>query len=487
MKVPLDIFSGFYQSESTPFNSQRCINLIPIIPEAQSLNNKALFGFPGISAFATITGKNRGTILANKKSYFVNGTALHRVNSDGTGTSLGTVGGVKRVSMATNTTVDGNTKIVIVVPGGSSYVYDESVGSVVSITDPDFITADSVVFKDGYFVFSASNGLNLFQSSLNDPLTFDALETGTAEIDPDLIVALTVNHNELFVMGEETAELFQNVGGNGFVFQRIPGANIQKGLHARAGMVNFDNSFAFVGGGKNEMSAIWKVSGSSSAVKISTTAIDTAIQKFTKEEIAESFAISWSMNGNYFLSFTFESLRIPSKTFVYNATTSAFSGGSSWFELQSGVSDNRWRVQSMVQAYGKLLVGDRETGKIGYLDNSVYTEYGDVILRYVVSSPFRALDNSQFWDSLELRMESGVGLATGQGSEPVIRMSYSNNGGRSFSSEFARGFGKIGEYLRRTIWRRQGRIPTERVLRFTMTDPVRCNILACTVNDEVGE
>jgi hypothetical protein len=487
LKVPLDIFSGFYESQSLPLNSQRCVNFEPIIPQAQSLNSKALFGRAGLKTFSTLIGVNRGSILANKIPYFVNGTGLFSLDSVGVYTLLGTITGVKRVVMATNTTVDGTTKIAIVVPGGDSFVYDSSLGTVVKITDPDFKVSDTVTFKDGYYTFTSSDGLTFFTSGLNDPATFDALDFGTAEIDPDLIVGQIVNHNELFVMGEETGELFQNVGGVGFPFQRIPGANIQKGLYSKYGLIAYDNSFVFIGGGKNENAAIWKISGSSSAVKISTSAIDTAIQQYTKAEIAESFAMTYSKNGNFFVTYTFESLRIPSRTFVYNATTSALSGGSVWHELQSGVTDNRWRVQSIVQAYGKLLVGDDSTATIGEIDDSTYTDYGATIYRYVTSNPFRTLDQTQFWTDLELLLEQGVGLTTGQGSDPVVRMQFSNDSGRTWSSEFPRNFGKIGEYTRRSIWRRQGRISTNRVIRFIMTDPVKSNILGCTVQDEVSQ
>lgn len=486
MKVPLDIFGGFYASESLPLNAQRCVNMIPVIPQAQALNDRALFGTPGLKTFTTLSGKNRGSILANKTPYFVNGSNLFSSNSIGSYTLLGAIAGTKRVSMATNTTIDGTTKIVIVVPGEKSYVYDSSLGTVTQIIDSDFQVSDTVSFKDGYYIFTASDGVQFFNSALNDPKSFDALDTGTAEIDPDLIVGSIVNHNELFILGEETGELFQNVGGSGFPFQRIPGANIQKGLHSKFGVIAFDNSFVFIGGGKNELSSIWKISGSSSAVRISTSAIDHEIQKFTKEEIGECFAMTYSKSGNTFVSFTFESATIPSRTFVYNATTSALAGASIWHELQSGVDDNRWRVQSIVMAYGKLLCGDQNTALIGELDNKTFDEYGSVRSFEITSKPYRALDQSQFWADLELIVESGVGLTTGQGSDPVVRMSFSDDSGRTFSSEFARGFGKIGKYNRRTVWRQQGRVPTNRVLRFTMTDPVKFNILGCTLNNELG-
>ncbi len=489
MIVPLDIATGFYESESLPLSAQRCINLIPVIPQSQgaALNPNALFSRPGLKQFATLTGENRGAIKANNVPYFVNGTSLFSLNSLGASTNHGTIDGVARVSMATNTTVDGVTKIVIVVPGGKSYVFDTSSGTVVQITDADFKTSDTVVFKDGFYVFTASDGLSFFNSALNNPLAFDALDSGTAEIDPDLIIAAHVNHNELFILGEETIELFQNIGGSGFPFQRIPGANVQKGLHSKYGVASFDNTFVFLGGGKNEKSAIWRIAGSSAATKISTAAIDHAIQKFSDDEISNAFAMTYAKNGNYFVIFTFESNVIDSKTFVYNATTSALAGRSVWHELQTGVTNNRWRVQSIVGSFGKLLVGDQLSGKIGEIDDNTFTDYGDVIFRQKTSSPFRISNRTQFWENLELNMEVGVGLTTGQGSGPIVRMAFCDDGARTFTSEFDRKFGKIGEYTRRVIWRRQGRIPMNRVIRFTITDPVRSNILGATVNDEVTD
>lgn len=489
MRVPLNIFTGFYESESQPFNSQRCINMIPIIPQAQSLNERALFGSDGLTEKVELTGVNRGSILAHGVAYFVNGENFYSVDSDYTAVLIGTVGGAVRVSMATNTTIDATVKIVIVVPGSTSYVYDSSLETVVPITDLDFLTADSVSFKDGYYVFTASNGLQAFNSDINDPTSFNALNRFTAEVTPDAIISSIVNRNELYLMGFETGELFQINAAilDGSVFQRVPGGTVDKGLHGKHALIEFDNSFVFAGGGRNEKTAIWKLTGSSSAIKISTSAIDSKIQEFNKEEISEAFAMSWSRRGQTFVSFTFESERIPSRTFVYNATTSALSGGSMWHELQSGVSDSRWRVSSIIPAHGELLVGDQSTAKIGVLDENVFDEYGDPILRQVTSQPYRQLDKAQFFDNIELTMESGVGLTSGFGSDPKIRMKFSNDGTREWKGEFPRSFGKIGEFGRLTVWRRQGRASKSRVLSFIMTDPVRCNILACSLFDGVGE
>lgn len=480
-RIQLPLGFSFYQSESKPFSSQRCINWIPTVAESAALNTRALLQPSGLSQLLVSTSiGNRGSQTLNEIPFFVNGNSLISVSSSFVETNHGTIEGSGRVSLANN-----GQYLVIVVPGGKSYAFNNQTNTLAQITDVDFRTSDTVVFKDGFFVFSSSDGAVFFNSALNDPFTYDALDFGTAEINPDRIVALHVNHNELFVGGFETIELFQNIGGAGFPFQRIPGANIQKGIHAKFSLIEFDNTFCFVGGGLNERSAIWKVTGSSSAQKISTDAIDKEIQKFSEDEIKNSFAMTKTERGQFLAYFTFESDRIPSRTFVYNATATALLGQRVWFEVQTGVTDNSFRVRSIVAAYGKLMVGDKSTGIIGEFDDNL-TYYGEAIFRQMTSAPFSENGLPIFAGEFEATFESGVGLTSGNGSDPVVRMDKSDDGGRTFNSETKRAIGKIGEYGQRAIWRRQGRFPVARTVRLTITDPVRANLIKIAATPEVG-
>jgi hypothetical protein len=465
-QLPLNIFGGFYENQSIPMSHQNCINWIPQIAEGEALSQGALITPQSLTAFGT-TGdaSNRGAIVMGGIPYVVNGTALYSFDSAGAYTNYGAITGTGRVSMASN-----GTKLAIVVPGGNAYQFDSGTSNITQVTDPDYIASDTVVFKDGYYVYTASDGSVFFNSALNDPLTFDALDFGTAEINPDRIIAGHVNHNELFILGEETIEVFQNIGGSGFPFQRIQGANIQKGCYAKFSPVEFDNTFMFIGGGVNEKAAIWRVVSSQTAVKISTDAIDHAIQKFTEDEIALAFSYTFTVNGQFIVAFTFESDTIPDVTFCYNGTSKR------WFQMQSGIDDNKWRVSAIVQAYGEILCTDTEDGRMGKLDD-VFTEYGETIYQERTSQPYMIDGSSQYWSENELFMETGTGLTSGQGSDPQIRMSYSDDGGRTFSAERARSFGKIGEYNKRVVWRRLGRVPFNRVVRFTNSDPVKANIL----------
>ena len=376
--------------------------------------------------------------------------------------------------------------LVIIVPGGDGYGFNKDTDTLTEVTDPDFQTSDTVGFYRGFFVFTTTDGKQLFVSNLNAPLTFDALDFGSAEGDPDRIVTQIVDHDQLSIIGAKTTEVFKSIQTADFPLQIIPGAFTQKGAHTKYGAVKFDNTYMFIGGGENELTAIWRQTSSASASKISTDAIDNAIQKFNEAEISEAFTMTFSKKGQFFAVFSFNSNRIPGQTFVYNGTASALSGSPVWFEFQSGITDAPWRVNAIVKAYGRLFCGDAIDGRIGELVDNVYTEYDNAVLRQAATQPFSINDFSVFAGEIEATFQAGVGLTTGQGSDPVARMDFSDDGGRTFSNEFKRFIGKIGEFGRETVWRRQGRVPKFRTIRFTVTDPINANLVRIAATPEQG-
>ena len=476
-KQPLELVGGSYQSVSLPISCQRSVNWIPRSVEQPSLTESYLDDPSGLVQHATCgTRPNRGATVMGLIAYFVNGNKLYSVSAGGVSVELGTVAGTKPVSFANN-----GTKLVICVPGAQSYVYDSSLGTVVEITDPDFIVASSVVFVDGYFIFAAANGTLVFNSALNDPLSYDGLDVGTAEINPDPIVAVHVSHNELHILGTETIEIFQDVASpTGFPFQRIPGASIQKGCYAPLSIVDFNNTYLFIGGGLNERVAIWMVTGSNSVEKISTDGVDLELQKFTLDEIAQAYAITWAEGGEFFAAFTINSSSIASRTFVFGAISKM------WHERQTGVTDNSWRVTSVVNAYGKILCGDSIDGRIGYLDKNTYQDYSATRFRMRTCRPLFSNEIPLCAGQMELTMESGVGKTSGQGDNPMIRMSYSDDGGRTWSNETSRSYGRIGEYRSLSIWRRTGQIPRHRIYRFISTEPVKTIMIKLTSYIGIG-
>ena len=91
---------------------------------------------------------------------------------------------------------------------------------------------------------------------------------------------------------------------------------------------------------------------------------------------------------------------------------------------------------------------------------------------------------SVFFPSLELTVESGVGNSDVV--DPVITLQRSTDG-KTWGEPRARSMGKIGEYNRRAIWRRNGRASRFEVFRFTLTDAVKPVIIQLTANIMGGD
>jgi len=215
----LPIANGFYVSDSLPISAQECTNWYPNVVQGVGLSQESLFGTDGIEQVATsgqIDEQNRGAYEMAGKPYFVNGESLYRLDetisdtvASYTLTRIGEIAGTANVSMA-----DNGTQLMVLVPGGNGYIYNHVTDTFQQITDTDFTANGApqfVVFIDGYFLITTDTKKFII-SALNDGLSYSALDFGTAESDPDDIVAPVVYKNQLFISGGETFEAFQNVG-----------------------------------------------------------------------------------------------------------------------------------------------------------------------------------------------------------------------------------------------------------------------------------
>ena len=468
-KVVLPIANGFYESDSLPISAQECVNFYPNIVQAPALNQETLFGTAGLEEVAnanSLTG-NRGAHEMNGVPYFVIAEKLYSMATDYALTFIGNIAGTGRVSIA-----DNGTQMLVLVPDGNGYIYNHVTDTFSQITDSDFTANGNpqlVVYIDGYFCLT-TDSKKFIVSALNNGLSYNALDFGTAESDPDEIVAPVVFKNQLFIGGSQTIEAFQNIGGADFPFQRT-GLFLQKGIVSPFSIQTLQDTFVFVGAGQNESPAIWNLQGNDVA-KISTTAIDKELSALTSSQIASIYSWGYSEKGAYFVGFT-----LPSATFVYDIISKR------WHERRSVVDNTlgAYRVTSLVKAYNKIWAGDLVDGRIGNLDPEIYTEYGTEIRRSIVTQPFQNNMESFVIPEIELTVESGVGNADVP--NPQIGMARSRNA-KTWSDTRFRGIGKVGEYNHRAIWRRNGRAARFELFRFTMSDAVKPVIIQMTADIE---
>jgi hypothetical protein len=163
---------------------------------------------------------------------------------------------------------------------------------------------------------------------------------------------------------------------------------------------------------------------------------------------------------------------------VYDVAT------GSWHERASLVNGEFARHRSNCQCnfQSTTLVGDYENGNIYKFDLDVYAD-NNAPQKWLRS--WRALPSGQnnlkrtAQHSLQLEIESGVGLNLGQGDDPQVMLRWSDDGGHTWSNEHWKSMGKIGEYGYRNIWRRLGMTQKlrDRVYEISGTDPVKVAIM----------
>jgi hypothetical protein len=445
---------SYRHGQARQLSSQRLINGYAEVQKDGAKSRIAVFGFPGVSLFGTAgTGPFRGGIVIAGVPYVVSGTQLYSIGSDGSAQLRGAgITGIDRIS------IDSSLTEVIIVNTVNGFSYQIETEDFVQISDADFREAATVTSINNLFVFDEID-TNRFQvSNVLDGRAYD-LDFATAESNPDKVLAVKNRNGTLLVLGETTTEYWDHTGATDFPFARFKGGTLDRGIRAVHAVVNEDQSTFMLG---NDLVA-YRMSGSG-LQRISDHALETLWQSY--DTTSDAFMFSVPINGHKFINLTFPT---QNATFTYDIATGMWHDRVSYDPEGTEV---KWRVGGALSAYDRILVGDLNSGRIGVLDSQVYTEFGDPMIFTAVSAPLYAKGKRIFVPRLELDMEVGVGLTSGQGSDPQVMMSYSTDGGKTFSAPVQPvGMGQIGEYTTRLVWDRLGSA-YQFVFKFSISDPV---------------
>ena len=463
MKSP--ILGASYVARSVNAADNRCVNLFPeIVPEGGK-EPAFLQRAPGLRLVATVgSGPIRGLWVTNGLGYVVSGDGFYRLNLDWTSTLLGTVSGSGPVSMA-----DNGTQIFIACnPAG--YIYNVSTSVFAQITDPDFPGAGSVGFLDGYFVFNEPNSQKFWVTSLLDGTSIDPLDFASAEGYPDDVVALIVDHREIFIFGNNSVEVWYDAGLADFPLARVQGAFMEVGCAAAYSVAKLDNSVFWLGSDARGSGIVYRANGYSPA-RISTTAVEFAIQSYA--DPSDAIGYTYQQDGHPFYVLIFPS---AGATWVFDVAAGA------WHERAGFENGEFTRHRSNCQMFfnSEVLVGDYVNGRIYAFDLDVYAD-NDQTQKWLRS--WRALPTGKndlkrsTHHALQLDAETGIG-------DSQVMLRWSDDGGHTWSSEHWRSMGAIGEYGHRTIWRRLGMTEKlrDRVFEISGTDAVKIAIMGAELS-----
>lgn len=405
-------------------------------------------GIPGIKSFTSFAATpQRAAIQFGGELYCLVGSTFARVSSTGVVSTLGTVSGDGRVDIAKNT----NQIAILIEP--NVWVFDGT--TVAQVTDGDFTSrgAKRMAVMDNYGGFVEPNSGRWFICDLNDFTIYDSLDFATAEGGPDNLVSIESNNRQFVLFGEDSLELWDNIGGSGFPFERIPNGYVECGCGAPYSTCSTDHTVYWI-----DSDRIARRLEGNIARRISQDGVEQKWQDY--ETIEDAYAYPYVFDGHTFVVFRFPS---AGATWVYDINTQEF------HERQSYGYDH-WRAQWIVKCYDKTLVGDTQTGNIGELDANTYTEWGGVLLREGTSGVVADNGRQIYHDHLEIGLDVGNVPLSGQGSAPELMLDVSDDGGVKFRARSNRSLGATGRYRKRVFWDRNGR-SRERVYRFRMTDP----------------
>lgn len=440
-KIP--ILSGIYATPGPDFRQSYPVNMMPV-PLMTGINDGYLRPADGIVEVYEGPGHDRGGICWNGRHYRAMGTQL----IDMSGLVPMPIGNISDGSRAN---FDYGPTYLAVASGGLLYLCTET--SVQQVTDPDLGTVLDVIWIDGFYM--TTDGAYLVVTDLNDPFAVNPLKYGSSEADPDPIVALLKLRNEAVAVNRHTIEFFDNIGGSLFPFQRIEGAQIQKGAVGTNACCVYEEAVAFLGSGKNENLSVY-VGNNGVTVKVGTDEIDMILSGYSDLELAGSIVEARS-DGAYRLLY----VHLPDRTLVYDGTASQELKAPVWHVLTTATSGF-----SAYEAAGFTLVNNEwfcgYGNKVGRLDKSVSTHWGRKVRWEFGTIILYNEGKGALFHELELVALTG---SVAVGGEAYISSSYSVDG-VVWSQDRIISAGANGQRGKRLVWFQQGMMRNWRVQRF---------------------
>jgi hypothetical protein len=446
------------KARSLNVSSQDRLNLYVEVNDDAEKHVLTYYPTPGLSSFVNFGAfPSRGSYELGGFIYTVNRNKLWRIANDGSTTDMGTLLTTEgRVDMSDNGIE------LIVVDGANGYILTLASSVFAQIADPDFPGADTVTFLNQRFIVNEPGTARFYCSALLNGASWDALDFATAESDPDNLVRVIAESGQLTLLGAKTCEIWGDSGAADFPYSKVGGSAVEWGLVARWSLAKYMNSLAFLGRNRLGQVQVCLMSGAS-VQPISNPQIEVEFTSYGDTSNATGFA--YMVNGHPFYQINFPT---PGKSWLYDGQS------RSWSRLES--SGGLHRVQYAVKLLGSIYGADYETGNLYKIDPDEYTDNGQTIVREFIS---RHQNSGNFTRLSELwiEMESGVGLQSGQGTNPQVILQVSRDGGHTYGNELMASFGRVGQYKARANWHRLGRA-RDWTFRFRVTDPVKTVFVA---------
>lgn len=439
MKVALT--TGAYEARSLIADCQRCVNLYPENNPSDSPFPTTHYPTAGIRLLATAgTSAYRCLYAAsNGALYAVVGNTVYQISKTWEFTSVGTIGtSLGPVSMADNT------QTIVLVDGTSAgYTIDLASNGFAAIADAAFYGGDRVDFVDGFLVLNRP-GTNQWYCSGPFAVTWDPLDFAAKTGATDPLSTLIVTKRYVYLMGEQTTEVWYDAGNQDFTFGRVPGVFIQHGIAAKASVAAMDGSVYWLSQDPQGHAVVMR-SSNFDGLRISTHAMEIEFQGYSR--IDDALGYTYQMGGHFFYVLTFPT---ADKTWVFDLSTNQW---HEWLWTDEQGQFRRHRGACFVFWNNMWLVGDRDNGNLYALDSDLTTDNDGPIVR-LRSFPHLVGEGNRIMYR-EFIADMQVGQADTD-DDPKLSLRWSDTRGASWGNAIQSGMGAKGQYLRSIQFQRLG-------------------------------
>lgn len=349
-------------------------------------------------------------------------------------------------------------------------------GAVVSRYGVDYqadraVTAAMTAFLDGYFIALPPNSRLFYISDINNGHAWNPLDFGRKAAFPDNIASILVDHEELWLLGSETGEIWSNTGNADFPLQRNSGAFIEQGCRAPFTTVSLANGVAWIGGDTRGNPIAWRATGFQ-PIRVSTHGVETAWAGYST--VTDATAFAYTFRGHQFWVINFPT---ANATWVYDATAALWHERAWW----NGSSNDRVRYATHGYVFGKHIVGDWSNGKLYDMSEAYYTDAGTAIHRIRTAPHMTDEELWTFYSRFRLSMQGALNPTLSWSDDQGIAGAGTGN----WHAEVAAAGRKIDGTSQQSAWRRLGHARV-RVWRVTITDAAQVALSAAYLDFERG-
>ena len=357
--------------------------------------------------------------------YVACGGTLYRMIGDTPAAAIGSI------ADSAETTISGHDGHVTIVAGGAYYVWD---GATLSSPAAGAITNHgSVDHVSNYTVITELGGNKFEWSALADPTSLPGLNFATAAERDDNLLRVMAISGTIWLFGTASTEIWYETGlGGAEAFAQIDGATKDTGLKSFGLICAFDGGAFFVGDDD-----LVRVTTGTDFEVVSIPGVISAIRDSDPLQ-----CVYYEARGHKFCAILFAAR----PAWIFDLAT------REWHERAEGVLHGPWGIAATAKMVDVWYAG-RNNGDIAALGET-YADGAAALIREAVSATLYSDGNMMTLAELEFFAPVGRKDA---GREPVLEFFISGDGGETWGRGRTIGFGAVGAYGKRLIWRALGR------------------------------